>query len=132
MYYTDDVLNKFWEKLKDKPGFQAMLYFSDHGEAIDEDASHGVDNFMFSMVRIPLVIFVSENYRANNPDLVEALYAHRSDVFTNDLIYDAMLGMMSVRVENGYEAENDISSRQYDTDSSRFLTLYGERKIVDE
>lgn len=132
VYYTDYVLNKFWEKLKDKPGFQAMLYFSDHGEAIDEDASHGVDNFMFSMVRIPLVIFVSENYRANNPDLVEALYAHRSDVFTNDLIYDAMLGIMSVRVDNGYEAENDISSSSYDADSSRFLTLYGERKIVDE
>lgn len=87
---------------------------------------------MLSMVRIPLVIFVSENYRANNPDVVEALYAHRSNVFTNDLIYDAMLGMMSVRVENGYEAENDISSSSYDADSSRFLTLYGERKIVDE
>lgn len=60
VYYTDYVLNKFWKKLKDKPEFQAMLYFSDHGEAIYEDASHGVDNFIFSMVRIPLVIFVSE------------------------------------------------------------------------
>mgnify|MGYP003415155372 FL=1 len=35
-------------------------------------------------------------------------------------------------MENGYEAENDISSSSYDADSSRFLTLYGERKIVDE
>mgnify|MGYP006960870347 CR=1 FL=1 len=51
--------------------------------------------------------------------------------FTNDLIFNTLMGIMHIRANDFYEPENDISSSAYDTNASRFMTLYGKRKIIE-
>ena len=41
------------------------------------------------------------------------------------------MGIMHIRANDFYEPENDISSSAYDTNASRFMTLYGKRKIIE-
>ena len=74
---------------------------------------------MFSMCNTCIVI------------LHQTLQNHTSAYFTNDLIFNTLMGIMHIRANDFYESENDISSSAYDTNASRFMTLYGKRKIIE-
>ena len=43
-----------------------------------------------------------------------------------------MLGIMGIRLKNLYEPQNDITSDSWNSDPSRFRTLYGRKKIADD
>lgn len=130
--YTDYVLRQIYETVSALPNFQAMIYFSDHGEGVDDGRIHGTSNFVWQMARIPLFIAVSPQYALENPELCERLKKRENAPFTNDLIFDLMLGMMRIQVEGFCDERNDISSQEYDDDRNRFLTLYGEKRITED
>ncbi|MBR5163455.1 MAG: hypothetical protein IKW79_05480, partial [Schwartzia sp.] len=66
------------------------------------------------------------------PESYKNLRSMQSAIVTNDLVFDAMLGLMDVRLSKGYEPENDNTSSQYNTDASRFCTVYGKYSIADD
>ena len=130
--YNDHVMQQLLEQVNRWPEFQGLVYFSDHGESVDRELAHNPDNFIFEMSYIPLYMYFSPAYVRENEKTFQSLRAARTHCFTNDLIFNTMLGIMDIRNEAFYEAENDLASPSYNGDVNRFKTLYGKRSITED
>lgn len=65
------------------------------------------------------------------PNKIKTLRQATGNYFTNDLIYNTLLGIMGIR-DGEDEPENDLSNPAYNADIHRFKTLWGEKLIVDD
>lgn len=129
--YTDYVLSKIFQTAKDKYEVDGIVYFSDHGEAVERDKKHLPGMFGFDMVHIPLWMYFSDAYLQNNPDIMQQLYAKKEAFFTNDLIYDTMLGIMGI-VTDKYDAGQDLASPQYSFTRENLKTMSGKISLTNE
>ena len=127
--YTDWLLGQIYEYAKTHLNLQAMMYFSDHGESIDK--SHNPDNFNFEMTRIPFWIYLSPTYRSAYPETAEVLDNRRIDYFTNDLVYDTLVGIMQAPNVR-YDATRDFSSPLYRFDEYNLTTLQTTIPLTDD
>lgn len=66
--YTDYVLQKIYEYGKTHLNLQAMVYFSDHGNA--PGVGRNPDNGQFASTRIPMFVYVSNEYRSLYPNTI--------------------------------------------------------------
>ena len=130
--YNDHVMQQLADKVSRWPEFQGLLYFSDHGESVEQDKAHNPDTFVFEMAYIPMYMYFSPAYIKENEKTFRTLRAAQTHYFTNDLIFNTMLGIMDIRGGAFYEAENDLTSAEYNTDVKRFKTLYGKRSIMED
>ena len=130
--YTDKVLSDIYETVKIIPHFQSMIYFSDHSEGIDEGLDHNASIFTWDMTYIPLYMAFSDEYMKNSPDKMIALQNHKNHIFTNDLIFNLMLGLMEIKLSGYDEPSNDLTRPDYDNNPSRFRTLFGEKVITEK
>lgn len=109
--YNDMVLSEIGKLTMERPDFAALVYYSDHGEALiyqsyndiaKEDAAqpsgrHNVAQFSYAMTRIPLIVALSDSYKAKYPQAAQALQDNRNEIFTNDTLYDFYLDLMQVK-----------------------------------
>ncbi len=130
--YNDHVMSQIYEAAKAIPHFQSMMFFSDHGEAIDENLGHTPSTFTWSMTYIPFYIAASEEYQSAHSETLRALASHQDAVFTNDLVFNTLLGLMDIRDYPSYEPQNDFTKDTYDDTVSRFRTLFGKKKITED
>lgn len=130
--YNDYVMEQIYKKVQSLPNFKAMMYFSDHSEAVDEGLSHDSGRFVPNMTKIPMYMYLSDSFKAQRPEAFANLAAARSKPVTNDLVFNTMLGLMNIRLGGVYEAGNDITGSNYNADSDRFKTLYGKKSIAKE
>lgn len=128
--YTDYVLQHLVNHFNKIPNFKGLVYFSDHGEAVNYGMAHNPSTFMFDMAYIPFFMYFSDSYIKENPLKYKILKSRVNDVFTNDLIFNAMMGIMGIKDKNFYEPQNDLTSKQYDNNINRFTTLYGKKKDI--
>lgn len=127
--YTDDVLKRIYDYGKDHLNMQAMVYASDHGE--DMEYFHGDGKFTWEMARIPLFVYLSDSYQKEYPETAKELALHKDDIFTNDLMYDLVCGIL--RAPNtGYDAKYDQTSPEFSFTKDQATTRYGEIRIVDD
>ena len=106
-----------------------MLYFSDHGE--DANISHNPDVFKYDMVRIPMFVYVSPDYRRAFPVQAQALKDHEQQFFTNDMVYDTISGLLQAP-SNHYEPGQDFSSPAYAFDRNSVTTMMGQRQLSND
>ena len=130
--YNDYVMQQLIDKVSQWPEFQGLLYFSDHGESVEQERGHNPDRFVFEMAYIPMYMYFSPAYISANEKTFRVLQAAQTQYFTNDLIFNTMLGIMDIRNEAFYEAENDLASPAYNGDVNRLKTLYGKRSIAED
>lgn len=130
--YTDENLRRLYQKVSAHPRFQAMVYFSDHGEDLDTLFDHNPAQFTFPMVRIPLMIKVSDAYALVNKDVTQSLRAHRKSLWTNDLLFDLMCGMMGIAGMPQYRAAFDLSSPSYRLNGELGTTMHGKVKVMSD
>ena len=128
--FHDYVMEKLYETLVARPDFQTLLYFSDHGEAIDLHLDHNPAIYVPEMTYIPLYMAFSDTYLSSHPKLIGNLAARQKSRWTNDLVFDTQLALMGIRLPDLYEPENDITSDHYDDTPDRFKTLFGTRAIT--
>ena len=128
--FNDSVMEKLYEKLKNHPDFQALAFVSDHSEGIDQHVQHDPSIYVPAMTYIPFYMIFSDSYLENHKEMAVALRNHEESRFTNDLIFNAMTGLMDIHIPGIEEKENDITSPDYDDTPARFRTLYGERPIT--
>ncbi len=126
--YTDEVLKNVWEWGTKIKNFQGMLYFSDHSEELDKKLGHDPAIFDPAMTTIPLVFWFSDDYQKHHATTTNVLKSHVNEYFTNDLIFDLMLGIMGIEI-NTNQKDNDLSNEMYNDDSTRFRTLYGTKRL---
>ena len=127
--YNDHVMEALVKQLSAWPNFKCLVYFSDHSEEVDHSVGHNPDTFVLDMTYIPLYMYFSEDYQQKQPRKIAFLRAAQSYCFTNDLIFNVMLGIMDIQSNSLYEPKNDFTSPRYDSDPNRFMTMHGKRKI---
>lgn len=124
--YTDQVMKEIFEYAQQNLNLQALVYSSDHGE--DMVYSHGAGKFTYDMVRIPIFFYLSPDYMQAYEKKVENLKRNKKKVFTNDLLYDTISGMIAAE-NNQYESKYDLFSTSYELTAGTALTKHGQERI---
>ena len=127
--YTDEVLKEIYEYARKNLHLQAMVYFSDHGE--DLQISHNPDVFKFDMVRIPMFVYLSPEYRAALPMQTSVLQYNEQQYFTNDMIYDTVCGLLNAP-SNHYDSGQDFSSFGYRFNQQNLTTMLGDHSLMED
>lgn len=124
--YTDFILHQIYQIGTQKLHAESIIYVSDHGE--DMKYTHGLGHFTYDMVRIPMWIYLSREYQERFTDVSQSLKNHENDVFTNDLLFDVLCGIMHIP-NSSYTEHYDLSSSSYDLTLDVAVTLHGREKI---
>ena len=127
--YNDYVISKIYDSVSALPHFQSLLYFSDHTDAVDQGLGHDAGNFVAPMTYIPMYMFFSPDYMIQHEEIFDHLKSHQHTLFTNDLIFNVLSGIMNIYFQPTYEKQNDLTSDTYDDTPTRFKTLYGTKAI---
>lgn len=130
--YTDYVLGQIYTSLKQMPNFQCLVYFSDHADDVKNGLGHNASRFSWPMTHIPAFICFSEDYSSKRREVPDQLKKAKDEPFTNDLMFELMLGLMGIKSKEYYNGKNDISSLEYNTNKERFKTMYGKHNITEE
>jgi heptose-I-phosphate ethanolaminephosphotransferase len=117
--YGDFVYNEILEQVKasDKPSF--LLFFSDHGEEVYDFrkvSGHALTNVYPCQSRVPFVLWRSEAYRQEMPDLVIDTARAYS---TEELIY-AVSNLCGLKYED-YDATKSLFSKEYKKPARRLV-----------
>lgn len=127
--YTDDILRQFHEYGREKLNLQAMIYFSDHATIPERTRTPG---FMgFGMTRIPLFVYLSDDYISHHPKRAEALRGNIGKYFTNDLAYELICGIFDIRSDH-FDERNSLASEQYIYTRDMLKTYDGTVNISDD
>ena len=124
--YTDHILHKIYDFLMERIHPDSIIYVSDHGE--DMKYTHGTGHFTFDMVRIPCWIYLSPEMKQRRPELDGHLRENCSKVFTNDLVFDTVSGLMGLRIF-AYSQQYDLTSDSYDLPDGDSRTMHGKVKL---
>lgn len=130
--YNDYVMSQVYKRARKIPNFKGLVYCSDHADAIDKNLSHDAAQFDFDMTHIPLYIYLSDSYIKNNSAKYKSLEKQKNKLFTNDLLFNLMLGVLGINLNNIYEPNNDPTADTFDNNKERFKTLYGKKYICEE
>lgn len=129
IHYTDSVLKSFYEYCIQRLNLQAMVYVSDHADVPDR---HRQPNFGgFRDIRIPLMVWISDEYKNKRPNIFSALYNNKNQYWTNDLTYELICGLMDVE-SNHFHEENSLASIKYRFSRQDLTSMNGKIKIADD
>jgi heptose-I-phosphate ethanolaminephosphotransferase len=129
--YNDDILRQLYESSIKLPNFRGLIYFSDHGEDVYRRLGHNAADFTWDMTKIPFWIIFSEDYIKENYEKFKVLKEHESTPFTNDLLFDSLLGILDIKDQDYYSPENDISSKTYNHTFYDLKTLHGKKDLTE-
>ena len=137
--YNDYIMSKIYQLLFEKFNVDGMMYFADHGEELKLKFCHGTEYFynnyqkypsVKEIVKIPVYFAFSNTYKQNNQEQIDALLTNSQKYFTNDMVYDTMLGIMHIK-EPYYNAKYDITSAKYNMQLNNLKTIHGKVNISD-
>ncbi len=94
--YTDFILYKIIEQLKDKNAF--LLYVSDHAESLGEEGryGHGGD-FIPEQTTIPLIVWYSDIFDKKEPNINKALSSHLNEQISHDHVFHSILDCLGIK-----------------------------------
>lgn len=127
--YTDYVLQRIYEYSTSHLNLQAMVYFSDHGNA--PGIGRNPDNGQFDSTRIPMFVYVSDEYRGMYPNVVATLTDHENSYFTNDLMYELIGGLLNIK-SNRLDMSNSLASPTYKYTRDTLTTFLGRNKLSED
>lgn len=129
MAYNDWVIEKIFEYGQDKLNLQAMLLFSDHGA--NPYRKRTAENIPFINVRIPLIVYLSDEYQALYPETAKGLRDNKDKYFSNDLIYEAIGGLLNLKSDH-LNQKNSIASFEYQFTKDMVKTDLGKKFVKDD
>lgn len=98
--YTDYVLGELTDILKESGACSSMLYLSDHGEDVFDDARarylHASPIPTYYQLHIPYIIWFSENYRATFPEKYDAAVLHKEFPVSTNSVFHTVLDLADV------------------------------------
>lgn len=129
MAYDDWVLQQIFLYAKDNLNLQAMIFFSDHGA--NPYRKRVADNIPFINLRIPLIIYLSDEYEQLYPQTTSILKKHENQYFTNDLMYELIGGILQIKSDH-LDEKNDLSSEKFQFTRDTLKTDLGRKNIKDD
>ena len=125
--YTDHVLNELISSFDDTNKPSAVLYISDHGENVMDNKAHNASNFDYFMFEVPAYFWANEEWQSVNNDLWQNLQNNRDKVFTNDHLFELVVGLVGA-TSSEVDLRNDISSEKY-IEPEKPRTMHGEVRL---
>lgn len=129
MAYNDWVLQKIYEYGKEKLNMQAMVIFSDHGA--NPYRKRTAENIPFINLRIPLIIYLSDEYQSVFPDTAKALRNNRDKYYSNDLMFETIGGILNITSEH-IAPEFNLANPKYHFTRNSTKTDLGRKNVVDD
>lgn len=129
MAYDDWVLQQIFSYAKENLNLQAMVFFSDHGA--NPYRKRVADNIPFINLRIPLIIYLSDEYEKLYPQTTSVLKEHEDQYFTNDLLYELIGGILQIQSSH-LDEKNDLSSKAFQFTRETLKTDLGRKNIKDD
>lgn len=127
--YTDTILKRVFEDMRERFNLQGMVYCSDHGDVPDR---HRQPNFGgFKDTRIPLMVWMGDEYLAKRNERSEALRGNGSKYWTNDLLFDLVCGWMDVETSD-FKEENSLASSTYKYNRENLTVMKGTVHISND
>lgn len=126
--YTDEFLKEVYTYAKNKLNLNAMVYFSDHGDNLKH--GHYPELRSLDTVRIPMFIYVSDEYIEKFYNRLSNMKNNRHKSFSNDMIYNTVLGLLNINT-SCYDQKEDITSEYYAYDKDNVVTFLGELTVAD-
>lgn len=127
--YTDKFLQDVHAYGVQNLNLQAMLYFSDHG--LNPIRKRHPELSDFISLRIPMLLYLSPEYRKLYPETVAALQSHAESYFTNDLIYEMVAGILNIK-SNHYDETNSLASPRYKYTREMLTTRLGQNSLAED
>ena len=129
--FNDYVLENIMNTATNYLHADGVLYFSDHGEQVTERPGHNADQFDYTMVHIPFWVYLSNDYQMTHRAEVSRMWERRNMPFSNDMLYDTLMGMMGLTAAH-YDPTADIFSPKFDKDVTTLMTMYGNVMIRND
>lgn len=129
--YNDYVVNRIISLLRESGTVGSVTYFSDHGDDVMAQLGHNSTKFTFDMAAIPLMFWLSDSYIERYPLKYKYLNQHSAKLFTNDLLFDTLLGVIDVRSDKRQE-KFDLSSEAFHLEESKASTLHGKIPLFND
>lgn len=125
--YNDFVIDEIIKRFEDKDA--VIIYMSDHGEDVLEDGLH-LGHYPFGGARqfeIPMIVWLSEAFKANHPDLERRIRAAKDLPFMTDDMIHALLDLMAIETED-FDSRRSLFSKDFDATRKR---IYQGREYVN-
>lgn len=129
LLYTDKVLQDFFNYANSNLNLSAFIYFSDHGT--DPNRSRDPDETKFIGLRIPLFVYLSDDYKQSNPYTAKTLKYNQNVFFSNDLIYNLVCGILNIK-SNHFNEEESLSSIKYKFNIDNTKAGLGQKFVKDD
>lgn len=127
--YTDWFLSQVYDYAKQNLHLDAMMYFSDHGSDPSKDRTPDGSNF--TVLRIPMFVYLSPDYQRRNASVVDAIKANKDKYFTNDLAYEFVCGVLNMESPN-YDPTYSIASSQWKMERKDLVTRFGKTSLLED
>ena len=76
-------------------------------------------------------MYLSPEYAATYPETVRTLKKHETQYFTNDLLYDTLVGILQAP-SNRYDPSRDFSNPSYRFNVHNLTTLLGQEPLIKD
>ena len=135
IHFTDRLVGTVIDRVRQLGVPGAVVFTSDHGEDIFDDSRgrflHASPFPTYFQLRVPLVVWASEQYRASHPDKWQALMAHKDiPVSTNCVIFHTLLDMGGIDVPQ-LRREHALSSGDYKASQRLYVNDHNEYRPLD-
>ncbi len=111
--YNDQIIKDIVTTAKTDPNFMGLLYAPDHGEfPVSPHSGHNYSSLEFSMVRVPVLFFVSDTYKERYPDKFEALQHNQHKLFSTDHLFDTFSDFIGIE-SNVVNKKMSLASSSY-------------------
>lgn len=124
--YNDNLLSEIIVLLNTSQNMAALVYFSDHADDVDSGKAHQSALFTYDMTQIPLLVWLSGDYKAKYHAKVASMEVNRNKYFSNDLMFDFILGLLGVE-SDVYNSRYDLSNNDYHLGHGDLKTLHGQK-----
>ena len=127
--YNDYVVTSILKEIQQLQGANGVLYFSDHADDVISKLAHNSSKFTYDMIQIPMLLWFSDSYKLENQDVFSTLSKRKDKLFSNDLLYDTMIGIFGIESDR-YNSKYDFTSENYNLNPSDALVLDGKKKYL--
>ncbi len=128
--YNDYVVSSILDELKKTKGVKGFIYMSDHSEDVIKRRGHNSGRFTFEMTQIPMIAWLSDEYKNRYSHKYENLLNHTETLFSNDMLYDTMIGLFGIETDR-YNSKYDLTAENYSLQPNDALTLHGKKHYAD-
>ena len=130
--YIDYYLNAILETLADIDAIYALIYISDHGEDLFDDARnlalHGLGTPTIYVAQVPMFVWTSVLYNEVYPEKQQNLIRNKSQKISTDNIFYSILDLANITYSHENLAKS-FASETFRPDKRRLLTTNNE--VID-